>query len=1172
MLIKILKIKSIIYLLFLFLIPALTLSQELVNLRNKKLLLPKDTIKLDSLSIIPGSTFVLDSKGNTISDSLYKFDYAKSLLIIKPELKNLNQELIVNYKVFPYDFSKEFKHKELKLIEPDEKGMTNPFVYQYSTSKTEDIFEFGGLSKSGNISRGVSFGNNQDVVVNSNLNLQLAGKLNDDIEILAAITDNNIPIQPDGNTQQIQEFDKVFIQLSKNQTKLIAGDFVLNRPKSYFMNYYKKAQGGSFSTIIDLNKNSNNSLAVNNLKLTTSAALSKGKYARNIIAGVEGNQGPYKLRGNNNETYIIVLAGSEKIYIDGQLLTRGQSYDYVIDYNTSEVIFTPNNLITKDKRIVIEFEYSDQNYARSLFHAGAEYESSKLNFRFNMFTEQDLKNQSLQQDLDDDQKNLLSNIGDSLQDAVMFNIDSVAFSVNEVLYKMVDSLGYDSVFVYSTNPDSAFYRLGFSLVGQGNGDYIQIKSSGNGRVFQWIEPIGGAHLGSYAPVILLVTPKKKQMFAFGFDYKLSKNTIASLELAVSENDLNTFSAYDNGDNTGYASKFLFENKSGLSKKDTNLRLITKLNYEWTYKYFDPIERYRSVEFERDWNLSGITEKKNENIAGLNITLDKTKTGFLNYQLNYFKKGLIYNALQNQLNSSFNKKGFHVTLSGSLVQTDAQSYTTNYLKHKAGLSKDFKFFTIGVREEQENNAFKNSQTDSLMGNSFAFNVYEIFLMNADTTKNKFKLNYKKRFDLLPFNNDFKKATTGEDFGFTYMLLNNNSNRLNFNASYRRLAINDSLLTNIDEDNTIVSRLEYFSKYFKGAITSNVYYEIGSGLEIKKEFAYLQVEPGQGVYYWNVNETDYNGNGVLDLDEVEIAAFQDQANYIRIFTPTNDFEKVYTNQFSESINLNPAAIWRKEKGFKKFLSKFSNQTVYRVDHKTTEKDFEKAYNPFSTSIDNQNLVTLNSSFRNNLYFNRSHPKFGCDITYQDNSNKILLTNGFDTRTTTKQGGGLRWNITRKIMFNALYNYGKKTSSSEYFKSRDFDIDYQQAEPSFSFQPNNSFRVRLIYTYSKKENVISTSVNNELVENHKLGTEIKYNVAKKGNLLFKFNYIKIAYNSPENTSLAFEMLEGLKAGKNATWNISYQRNLSNNLQLSIIYDGRKSPEVKAVHIGNVQLRAYF
>ncbi|MBK7971372.1 MAG: hypothetical protein IPK08_21905 [Bacteroidetes bacterium] len=66
------------------------------------------------------------------------------------------------------------------------------------------------------------------------------------MEILAAITDNNIPVQPEGNTQQIQDFDKVFIQLSKNQSKLIAGDFELKRPDSYFMNFYKKGQGAVF--------------------------------------------------------------------------------------------------------------------------------------------------------------------------------------------------------------------------------------------------------------------------------------------------------------------------------------------------------------------------------------------------------------------------------------------------------------------------------------------------------------------------------------------------------------------------------------------------------------------------------------------------------------------------------------------------------------------------------------------------------------------------------------------------------------------------------------------------------------------------------------------------------------------------------------------------------------
>jgi len=1158
--------------------PCAIFSQEHNNLRFKKIIVVSDTISLDTFSIIPNSILIIDSAGNKISDSLFSVNYPEAKLILKTKSIKQNSEITISYRVFPYNFSETYSHKEILQIEPDESGMINPFMFQYTTQKSNDIFELGGLSKNGSISRGVSFGNFQDVVVNSNFNLQLAGKLNNDIDVLAAITDNNIPIQPEGNTQQIQEFDRVFIQLSKNKTKLIAGDFVLNRPKGYFMNFYKKAQGGLLSTSFALvNKQKKASYLEKKIKIPTlnvsaSAAISKGKYAKNSIAGVEGNQGPYKLKGKNNESFIIVLAGTEKVYIDGHLLTRGQSNDYVIDYNTAEIIFTPKNLITKDKRIIIEFEYSDKNYARSLFFVGTEFESKKLNLRFNFFSEQDLSNQPLQQDLSNEQKLLLSNIGDSLNNAIVYNIDSVGFSVNEVLYKMVDTLGYDSVFVYSTNPDSAFFRLGFSNVGQENGDYVQIQSTGNGRVFNWVKPDNGVHQGNFAPVILLVTPKKNQMYTFGADYAFSKNTHASVEMALSENDINTFSNKDNADDIGYAINFNFDNKTLLSKKDTNAwALLTNVKYEWINKDFTPLEPYRNIEFNRDWNITNNENRNDEHLSGLSLTFKKNKIGFINYQLNSFLKGDKYIAFKNMLNTNLNKNGFNLNFSGSYVQTETPLNKSNFLRQKTILTKKLKWITIGLNEEQEQNSFNDIISDSLLNNSFSFFKLEAFVVNPDTTKNKFSFNYKKRYDYLPQNNAFEKSTTGDDFGLTYQLTKNN-NRLNLNITYRRLTINDTSLTAEKKDNTIVSRLEYFTKLFKGAITSSTFFEIGSGLEIKKEFTYLEVEPGQGVYYWNVAETDYNGNGVLDLDEVEIAAFQDQANYIRTFIPSNEFEKVYTNQFSESFNLNPAAVWRNKKGFKKFLSRFSNQMVYRINHKTKDDDFTKAYNPFSSDIDNALLMTLNSSFRNTFYFNRSHAKFGMDINYQNNENKILLTNGFGTRTLEKKGVNFRWNISRKFMLNANSNVGKKTSASEYFTSKDYDIHFLETQPSLSFQPNVSFRLTVMYKYNKKENFSLTSISNQITEIHNLGIELKYNIISKGNLLLKVNYIDISYNSPENTSLAFEMLEGLKTGKNATWNVSYQRNLSNHLQLSLVYDGRKSPEVKAVHVGSVQLRAYF
>ena len=1154
--------------LFVFaLFPGIAGAQLLSNYHVSKIILSKDTITLDSLSIIPGSLILRDSAGTKVDTSFYKINYAKAELIWLNKVKENKNTFFASYKVFPYDFSKTYKHKDIKLIEPNELGNYNPYVFTYDKQEV-DVFKFGGLTKNGSISRGVSFGNSQDVVVNSSFNLQLSGKLSDDIDILAAITDNNVPVQPDGNTQQIQDFDKVFIQLSNKSSKLIAGDFELSRPDSYFMNFYKKAQGGTISTSFLTSKNKKK---IDKMTVKGAAAISKGKYAKNTFSGTEGNQGPYRLTGAENETFIIVLSGTEKVYINSELMTRGQENDYIIDYNTAEITFTAKQLITKDSRISIEFEYSDKNYARSLFYAGTEYTISKLKMDFNFFSEQDIKNQPVQQLLSDKEKQLLAQVGDSLDQAIVPYVDSVAFANDQVLYKKISvTVGgytYDPVFIYSTNPDSAHYRLGFTNVGANKGNYVQIQSSANGRVFQWIAPVSGVLQGNYEPIILLVSPKKKEMVTLSAEYAISKRTKAAVEFALSNNDINLFSTAGSSDDIGYGVKAYVKNILPFTKKDTlGWNLTTEVTNEFTDKFFTPIERYRDVEFERDWNIAVVKEKTQENISSLKLTASDKKKNFSSYQFQSFYAGTQYQGLQNALDGSFLKKGFLLTFSGSYLSSRDVLNTTQFLRTKAGLSKNLKWIVAGVKEEQEYNTFYKKNTDTLQLSSFSYHEVEGYITNPDTAKNKYKIFYKQRSDYLPGNNLLHHATTAQNIGVSFDLLKKANNKLSVYGTYRKLLINNSLLTSQKEDKSLLGRLEYDLKVFKGVISSNTYYEIGSGLEVKKEFSYLEVTQGQGVYSW----TDYNGDGIKQLNEFEIAAFQDQANYIRVYTPTNQYVKTYTNEFSQVLILNPAIAWSSKKGMKKFISRFSNQATYRIDHKTTGNDAIKAYNPFWSQINDTALISVTSAFRNSFYFNRSSSKFGCDMTYQDNRNKILLVSGFDSRTTILSAVNIKWNISRKFTLTNKFTSGKKTNSSDYFSTRDYDIHYSEVEPSVSFQPNVSFRVSLNYKYSDKKN--QKGITGEKAFLNNAGVDMKYNVLSKGSLLFKFTYIKIKYNSSENTPVAFEMLEGLKSGNNATWSVSYQRSLSGNLQLTLNYEGRKSESVKTIHVGSVQLRAYF
>ena len=176
--------------------------------------------------------------------------------------------------------------------------------------------------------------------------------------------------------------------------------------------------------------------------------------------------------------------------------------------------------------------------------------------------------------------------------------------------------------------------------------------------------------------------------------------------------------------------------------------------------------------------------------------------------------------------------------------------------------------------------------------------------------------------------------------------------------------------------------------------------------------MEVPVGQGAYSW----LDQNGNGIKEINEYVSAIFQDTARYIRVFTPTNDFTKVYTTQFNEVINLNPRAVWAQKEGFLRFLSRFSDQLVYRIDRKTQRDNLLAAFDPFFSTVADSTLLTLTSSLRNTFFFNRSSSKVGADYTYSGNRSKVFLANGFETRTNTLhrlKGDGILPSCSRSML---------------------------------------------------------------------------------------------------------------------------------------------------------------
>ncbi|MEO6818958.1 MAG: hypothetical protein ABI266_09520 [Ginsengibacter sp.] len=1131
--------------------------KSLSNLRVKKISTKNNPAIIDANSIIPNTVII-----SGIAQNKYEVNYVNATITWKS--RELPDSVLVTYRVFPFKLNAVTRHLNYDSIRYNFTTQ-KPFVIKGGELSSK-VIDFGNIDYNGSLGRGITFGNNQDAVVNSVLNLQLSGYIGDSVQLTAAISDNNIPIQPQGNTQDIRDFDRIFLQAKKKGWQANFGDIDIRQSQNYFLRFYKRLQGASFQTDNKIGKDITNSLLA-------SGAVAKGKFTRNIIAPLEGNQGPYKLYGANNEFYFAVLAGTEKVYINGQLLTRGEDQDYIIDYNTAEITFTVKRLITKNSRIQVEFEYSDRNFLSSMIYLNDEINFKKLKVSVAAYSNVDAKNSSINQTLSSEQKQFLSEIGNNIQNAKYPNAQIDTFSVNKILYKKVDSVyngARDSVYIYSTNKDDTLYNLSFTNVGPGNGNYMPVNGDANGRVFQYLQPINGTKQGQWDPVILLITPKKQQIITLAAQYLLTKNSSIRGELAMSDYDINTFSSKDKGNDKGIAAKVQYGLKENVFQHfKKGISFQTDINYEYVQDNFKPLEVLRNVEFNRDWGLPFFAKPATENLLQSSFTLTDEKNNLIRYQFANYNRSDDYNGIRNSLENVMTLKGWNFNNKIFITSINGGMQKGNFIRPSVDINRIFpglKNIRIGGGYLAETNRQFNKQADTLMPVSSGLVSWQLYLKSDESKPNRWGVNFFTRENKLPFQK--KLLTTGKSNNINAIveLLKNEKHQFKLSTTYRVLNTIDPVFSKNQVDKTLLGRAEYAVNEWKGFVAGSVLYEVGAGQEPKREYTYVEVPAGQGYYTW----IDYNKDGIPQLNEFEIAIYQDQKKWIRVFTPTNEFVKSNYVQFNYSLNLNPSSIISRSTSSRtlKFISRISSSSTLQINKKNLSAGvFELS--PFSKKINDTSLITLYSFLSNTIYFNRRSSVWGIDLTHRLSTIKSLLNYGFETNTRRDVTLKGRWNVSKSIGTTLTNKYIKNQLQTPAFANRNYLVDGISFEPAVSYIYKSDFRVSLIYTYDNKKN---KSGSGESALNNILTTEIRYNVLSSGIINGRISYNNISFNGMQNSTVGYILLDGLLPGKNYLWSVELTKKLAGNLELNLQYEGRKPGENKAIHTGRASIRAIF
>nr|WP_297335498.1 hypothetical protein [Algoriphagus sp.] len=1119
-------------------------------------------IELDSLSGIEESIRLSDPEGTSIA---FLFDLNSNQIRLDSSASTNLDSLWLCYRTFATRLDRPVALRTLSRDYDSLARFTdNRTIHRSDWDLNEELFPSSNLYKSGSLTRGISFGNAQNVFINSSLNLQLEGEIAENLNIRASITDQNVPFQPEGNTQQIQDFDNVLIELFNNDFRLAAGDVVLQERKSEFLRYYKNVQGLKLTTQYDIGEK---------WKASTQgfASIAKGKFASIQVPVLEGVLGPYRLIGPNNERFIIVMANSERVFLDGKLLQRGFNADYVIDYNQAEITFTPKVLITQYSRLRVDFEYAERNYSRSIVGANHLQTNGKVELYLNYYQEKDNRNRPLFAEFSPEETALLASVGDQVQNAQIPRMDSVAFDPTRILYERVtEEDGQGNLLIYyrySTDPERANFDLSFAQVGQGNGNYRRVNQLSNGTVYEYIPPINGVSQGDYSILTQLPAPDSRSMLTAGARVNLSDWDQVYTEFAFSNRDQNLFSELDNEDNQGLAWKLGYKSE----QRDLNLiegyKISGLTELEYNSSNFNFIDRFRYIEFDRDWGLTNkiLSEAASERLFKAGFNLEKDNSNRFDYLFYARNRRGVVDGTQHKATWNF-EIGDRLLVKNEFfnLQSTLDSTHSEWIRYLGNISFRSKLLVPGYQFWLDRNSLIDTQTDSVISTAMNFAEHLFYLQNPDTASTTFRLDAAWRKDRLPFDgvlqDDTDAFTSNFSFGKQW-----EKHQLTSTFTFRKLEYVQRELTT---EETVMGKLDYSGTLGENLIRNELSYAIGNGRELQREYVFIPAPNGDGTHTWR----DDNEDGIQQLNEFYLAINPEEKLYIKIFVPTDTYVQAYTSLLNYRVQARFPEGWKEGGVLKSFLYKFSNTSSLSVEKKITSSDFLARISPFIGGIERTQILSLRQVIRSSFFFNRASASYGFDLSLYDSQLKQLLSGGFEDLIQKDWKLNTRYNFSNRTTLRLLGGVGRRISASDFLENRNYQIQQQRFGPEFAWQPSAFFRTTGTYSFTSKINRANEDFSEE-ASTHELGLDLRFAKAIKTTLTGSLKWIEINYNGEPNSPVGYEMLQALTPGTNVTWSINWLQKVGNGLQVNLAYEGRNSQGLnRIVHIGRMQVSALF
>lgn len=1028
---------------------------------------------------------------------------------------------------------------------------------------SEDLFGDSDLSQSGSLTRGFTVGNRQDLSLDSGLRLDLSGNITDDISILASLTDRSTPIQPDGTTQTIREFDRVYIQLMAPFGELELGDVDIRYDQSRFARINRRVQGavGTGSTPVG--------------EFGAGASVARGQFRTQRFNGNEGVQGPYRLSGDENEPFIIVIAGSETVYIDGVQVNRGGENEYIIDYGLGEITFTNNLVVTDETRIVVEFQYITQNFTRTLFTAKGEEENllnGRLSVGASYIREADNKNPATQLNLSDDDIERLSNLGDDVDDLFVSGADSVGFREDAgfLLYAKVDTTlnGEEfEIFQHIPGDPRGVFRVRFTNVGEGNGSYRRVGGAVNGILYEW----AGPQQGRYEPIIRLQPPRSHQMLALQSEFRVSSNISLRGEWAVSEFDRNRFSEVNGGNNIGHALN------GELILSDLNTRFgRLRAGAEQTYigREFEFFDRPRVIEFDRRWNLQRQIENEEESETAVYAELTGESDSYVRVSAGRLERNQ-FEGLRAEAEIELAEPGLPGIFSRTTyVESRDQllSQQGDWFRNRGSVNNSFEGdgfdITPFINWETELRD-QRSMADSLLFESVQF--YDLnpgVRLTTSSLTLEGGIGYRK--NKRPLENELRNESVSRSQRFRFEYQPTGRFRTANSIQFRQKEIDEEFLQEGIGTGSRGVLLRSATNYslFNELADGELLYEANTERRALLQETYIEVGPELGQYVW----IDLNDDGIQQVDEFFPEVTPNEGTFIRQFVPSDELLPVIDVTLRARNEIRVGDLWMQARGMENSLFKhLVLNSLFEIRETSREENLSKVYFLNRSVLrDEENTVSGQQIVRQRLSW-RSEERTA-EVSFSFNGSKSLFQRSAGVQTSLNRDllfeGELQ--VSRPVRLLSVFRQIRRENINSRFSSRNFNISGFEAEPGFSLFINRSAQTEIRTLYGKKENIAAAGNATARTLSLENRTQLFLFNRLQNRLRLQIRHTEI--EGPAAGQAEFELTDGVGRGTNLVWSLNSDYRATSLLRLSLQYNGRTTSENQIIQTLRLVVSAVF